>query len=130
MGFWWWNRNKSIGNNNVRIGERVKRVQVNLWDDYKQEPEYSITNPTTITIEDDEITHEQRAELREVIFHRCLAWKISGGFDGVGFSLNPTRSEVIDVIGLTEPYRKSLFDSLKKNENGISDVKINWVMES
>lgn len=126
MSFLWFGKNK-----NCHIGKIVKRIRVNLWDDYKQEPEYSITDPTTLKIEayNGELTDSQMLEMRDLIFNRCLEWKEKLKKNNVGFAKNPERHETIDIVGLNEECRKSLFDELKKNDNGI-DIKINWLMES
>lgn len=127
MSLWWWL------NESLRLGKRVRRIQVNLWDDYKQEPEYSITNPTTLKIEDfdGQLNIDQILEMRNVIFNKCLEWRKNSKCDNVGFAKNPVKFDTIDIVGLNEECRKSLFKELKKCDNEVIDgFKIKWLMES
>ena len=111
---------------------KKRNVNVNLWDDYRQKPEYDVNDPTAINIETDpnELKPYEMQGLRSAIFSKCLEWKKEHKRLDVSFMLDGEKEYRIVVFDLDEPTRKDLFDFLKKSNASFSDIGINWLMES
>ena len=111
---------------------KKRRVNVNLWDDYRQKPEYDVNDPTAISIETDpnELKPYEMQGLRSTIFSKCLEWKKQHERFDVSFMLDDEKEYRIVVFDLDEPTRKDLFDFLRKSDASFSDIGINWLMES
>lgn len=109
----------------------MRKINVNLWDDYKQKPEYDVNDPTAISVESlDELDNNELIGLRGLIFAKCIEWKKKNERLDVDFMLDKEKDYRIVVFELDEPTRKKLFDYLKKSSIDFLDIRINWLMES
>lgn len=114
-----------------------KKINVNIWDDYCQEPEYDFTDPTTINVESlDKLSMSDICRVRDFVYERCLEWKEKSKKNGdVEFQKDLDDEYMIGVWNLDEDRRKDLYDFLKKgdnvakNDNG-DEFSIQWLMES
>ncbi len=114
-----------------RKGARV--VNVNIWDDYKQKPQYDVNDPTTIRVEsNDDRTDAEADKLRRIILERCHEWKLRNfkTAKSVLFELDHDDKAVIIVYELDEPNRNSLYSYLSQDMSGFGDIAIRWLMES
>ena len=111
---------------------RKKKVNVNLWDDYRQKPEYDVNDPTAINIETEpeELEPYEMQGLRAVIFSKCLEWKKMNKRLDVSFMLDDENDYRIVVFDLDEPTRKDLFEFISNSNASFSDIGVNWLMES
>ncbi len=112
--------------------ERMRRINVNLWDDYCQKPSYPFNNPTTLRVEDTKgmLSADEMAKLRALLYERCVKWKKRTNMKSVSFSKNQLKHDTIDIEELSEPVRKDLYSYLKKDDSAFGDIKIQWLMES
>ena len=109
----------------------IRNINVNLWDDYCQKPEYPFNSPTSICIESrQKLKNWEIGRMREIIFERCLNWKKWKDAKNVEFSKNESKDWRIDIMELDEYSRKDLYSYLKKDDKAFEDIRINWLMES
>ena len=107
----------------------MREIQVNLWDDYIQKPQYTYNEPTTIAIESlDKLDKDEIGLLRKEIFNRCLQWKRNTSEKEVDF-IEENENEIL-VTELSEDKRNNLYEYLCKDSSAFGDVEIKWVMES
>ena len=106
------------------------KLTINLWDDYRQKPQYQWNETTTLTIDQyQKLEKGDIYEIREKLLEHCEDWKKQNP-GKVCFSrgILPWK---LDVIELDEKSRKSLYDYLKKNFTKCGDeFKIQMLMES
>lgn len=118
-----------------------KVIYVNLWDDYRQQPEYAFNETTSLKIEH-EMDSESFIELREQILDLCLLWKnealdyasdpialLTDDLSDVHFSRNIIHNK-LDIIGLDTPKRHSLFKFLSNCKLDFNDIPVQFTMES
>ena len=107
----------------------MRKINVNIWDDYAQKPEYTYNEPTHIAIETlDKLDKDEISLLRKEIYNRCLLWKRQEEEKEVNF-LEHGESKIL-VTELSEDKRKKLYEYLSKNSSAFGDIVINWTMNS
>ena len=116
-------------------------VNINLFDDYRQKPEYkyNCTTHFRISVTVGQLLDEELFSVREQLLSACINWKhehqgvlpiTHNAYNEVQFSRS-WKNDELDVIELDEPRRKCLFRHLQEHfARTLEGIKITWTMES
>ena len=116
-------------------------ININLFDDYRQKPEYKYNETThfRISVTDGQLLDQELCSVREQLLTACTHWKcehqgilpiLHNAYNDVQFSRSWKRDE-LDLMELDEPRRQCLFRHLQKHfTKTLEGIEITWTMES
>ena len=125
---------------------RDKDIFVNIWDDYKQEPEYDKTDNTYLYVEDHDIPNIMVNYIVKELFNYIkdnikldnVTFKIISKKYGMKDAYQEHHNEKavyvkrdrIEISGLTTEKREELLEKIKKSNIVIADVPLKFGSES